>query len=545
MKKIFVCILLATFIIFNLNFSIFSPVVEGDTTPARLLPFSLLSGKSLYFDEYAQNLSDSGLRLYFLQKYQTHYVSSYPLLSGLIATPVYLPAYMYLRLIHSDNVHSFIDWSLPLEKISASLIAALSAALLFILLVKLFNNRAVGIAFSLIFAFALQTFSISSQHLWQHGAANLFLIISLLYVSDKKPLPGLLAALLSFWARPLFIVYCLILWIYLTVKSHSKRIRGILTGILFTGIAALVAFNYVYTGSIIGGYNNLLGDFVLSGFPGNIAGLFFSPSHGVLFYMPLLFVALSSVRKWKNLEGIFRLQYYFLLAVILIYSLFDYWWGGYSWGARLLTDITVPTLLLCAFLYSRLKHNVPKGIFWILVAYSMFIQIVGVFYYPQGDWEQYPKDLKTHKERLWNFGDNPIFRSLAAGPDLRGVYWTWYLVNNMEKAYKLPLACNLSVQHEEHVLGYALLTVRFTNSSKQDLVTYGERPVTFYQIYPRNGKVAAYVTAPQSMLPPVIKSNETVSVRMLLIPPGAGDYEIIILAGQSGNLGCLKQTHID
>src|SRR5260221_327572 len=316
MKKIFFAIFLSCLLVFNLNRSVLSSIrLSEDAIPATLLPFNLLDGKGLYFDTYIHEFKKSSTYIYFFQHYKNHYVSFYPFFSGFIALPLYLPVYILLGRYNLTGMENLLNWSFLMGKISASFFASLSVGLLFLLLQKLFGNKKLSIAFSLIFAFATQTFSISSQVLWQHGVANLFLIF----------------------------------------------IFGII------GI-------------------------------------------GWVFY-----------KRYKlsiPLKNVLLINSFYLVSVILINALFLYWWGGNSWGSRLLTDSTVCAVILSAFLYREIKNLFFKIFFWLLILYSVGIQIIGVFYFPRGSWNEYPENVDTHQERLWDFQDNPITRSFLTGPEI-------------------------------------------------------------------------------------------------------------------------------
>ena len=73
-----------------------------------------------------------------------------------------------------------------MEKLSASLVAALSAALLY----RLLRRRAappVALLLTLAYAYGTTTWVISSQALWQHGMAELLVIGALLLWRFRAP----------------------------------------------------------------------------------------------------------------------------------------------------------------------------------------------------------------------------------------------------------------------------------------------------------------------------------------------------------------------
>ena len=66
-----------------------------------------------------------------------------------------------------------------LAKLSASLIAALSVAA-FLALAEELTNRKAALLLTLVYAFGSQTWSTSSQALWQHGSSELEIVPGLL-----------------------------------------------------------------------------------------------------------------------------------------------------------------------------------------------------------------------------------------------------------------------------------------------------------------------------------------------------------------------------
>lgn len=353
---LFGVIFCTTFIIYNLNFNI---VGSSDSLPARVLPFNILSGKGIYLDEYVNFLTGD---LYYLYKFNNHYITAYPTIMGILPLPVYLPMYIYMELSGLTNSENLFKASFFLEKISASIIASLSVCLMYLLFYKISKNNKFSLLFSFIFAFATQTFSISSQALWQHGGANLFLIISLiLYVQALKTsstrtlyfILALLFAIFSFWTRLNFFIYLitilgLIIWI-----DRKKTILYLMVALL--GLLILVSFNLYFYNSIIGGYAQTSRVVEGGNFWSGLLELLFSPSRGTLFYTPFFFFSFLSLIFVKKIINNFVYKYIFLLAFLYfvlgatLNFFWGGWWGGWSWGNRLLTDIAVPAVLLSYF----------------------------------------------------------------------------------------------------------------------------------------------------------------------------------------------------
>src|SRR5262245_56864373 len=109
---------------------------SGDTLPARYLPLSLLREGTFYLDAFpflydgrAQAERRGGLP-YYVVRAKDHYVSWYPVGAPLLAVPIYAPAVLWGISPESPGLAI-------LEKLSAAVLAALSAVLLYLVLLRL------------------------------------------------------------------------------------------------------------------------------------------------------------------------------------------------------------------------------------------------------------------------------------------------------------------------------------------------------------------------------------------------------------------------
>ena len=102
---------------------------------------------------------------------------------------------------------------------------------------------------------------------------------------------------------------------------------------------------------------------------------------------------------------------------ILEYNFFNGWYSEWCYGPRYLIG-TVPVLILyCAFFFddltkfpaNRLQKICIAAILIPLVAASVIIQFIGVYYYP------YFPSKGMNDSRVWNWGDSVIAGSFAAG----------------------------------------------------------------------------------------------------------------------------------
>ena len=183
------CALLAL-AIYNANFRL---IVEGDSRPARLLPFTLWHSGSLTLDslpDLAQAVESYRHydRPYWLWRSPGgHLLSMYPVVTPVLVAPLYAPAAAVLWLRGWDGGR-IAAWAPALEKVAASSLCALCIGLFYVLLRRHLERRG-AVLLTLALAFGTGTWPISSQALWQHGAGELLAVVALLAVTRLAPAP--------------------------------------------------------------------------------------------------------------------------------------------------------------------------------------------------------------------------------------------------------------------------------------------------------------------------------------------------------------------
>lgn len=453
------CLFLLFFIAYNLNWR---TIGSGDTMPASLLPFSIIENHNFYLDQFSCYFQNIWHPPYFVVEAKGHYLSAYPIVTPVLISPLYIVPYLLLKLIHYpiDMLNpGFISIVLIMEKLSASIIAAISGIFVFLSLKELINRR-IAIIGVIVFAFATNTWTISSQGLWQHGLAELLLIVMiyLIIVNEKKEanknviFMGLLSGLYVF-NRPINSVLLLPILFYI-LQSRDRKIIYYF-GSMFASGAFFLFYNVYYFGNIFGGYSNLLSSFCLNfGTIISFIGLLISPSRGLFVYTPILLLSIFGYLKIaqienKKIRNVLFIFGFSILTQIVIYSSFKIWWAGWSYGPRFLTDM-LPVLVIFLGLYLNdcfdfNKHDKKKllsiGFVFLLLFFSIFIQIVGAFYYPNGGWDE-DLNIQLHpEERLWDLNDTQIKRSFNAGmvgihnplKDFQYIWWSreWKdIINN-------------------------------------------------------------------------------------------------------------------
>lgn len=359
--------------------------------------------------------------------------SSYPLLPALIAAPVYRMAV----------VAGAIDPERPsaarVEAIGgavAATVVALAGAILYLTLAA-WRPSSPAMVIALVAGLATPLWSSASQAMWSHGPAALLLAMGLGLVlavpaGHRSRGTALLVAgvalALAVFCRQLLFVFPLGAAMAVWQTREPRRHVALLGAGLAAGSAAMMTANTVWLGTPLGGFVDLYAAGVsmkTHGVAGawagrwaeGLAGIAVSPSRGLLWFMPVAFVALVGARAaWRDAPS----RYALLLPLVLFVALwakYAVWWGGHSFGPRLATDIVVPLALLAAgglVAWTSLPR-LTQAVAVVAVAWSVTVQVVGAFHYPAGNWNGAPIDVDRAHERLWNWSDSQLIRTMQSG----------------------------------------------------------------------------------------------------------------------------------
>ncbi|HUP30259.1 MAG TPA: hypothetical protein VM122_08815, partial [Usitatibacter sp.] len=273
-------------------------ISAGDCYPARYLPFAIWLHHTVLLDPIApltsqgrgqgQGPGQGDPAFWMLPVDGGHTISMYPVVLPVLIAPLYLPAVGYLHL--SGWTDARLDsMARIMEKLSASLIAALSASLLYLLLRRRVAAR-IALLLTLAYAFGTTTWVISSQALWQHGMAGLLVIGALLLLTGPCTSPralavGLLCGLIA-GNRPPDAILAAALGAYGLLFWAGRR--AVLAALLAAGaalpIGLVLLYNLGVAGHFAGGYG-LVGkahaSFFRQDLLSGLGGLLFSPTRGL------------------------------------------------------------------------------------------------------------------------------------------------------------------------------------------------------------------------------------------------------------------------
>ncbi len=376
-----------------------------DTTPSRLLPYSILRNGDFDLDEFGF-LHRHGVPAYLIQS-DGHFVSAYPPGPAILALPFYLVP--VLAAVAPDS-KVLVD----VEKLAASVLTALSVALLYAAINRLEGPKA-ALVLSLVYAFGTSSLSISSQALWQHGPSQLLLAASLYCLVRGMTQPGWVVVLgfplaLAVLCRPSDLLIAGPLAGYV-LHAHRKHFMAFALSALPPALF-MAAYNLRYFGSVTRiGYDQgfLSGHAWATPFLEGLSGVLFSPSRGLFVYSPvLLFSLVGMALAWRRGE-ILLFKYVSVAAVlvILLYSNWKTWWGGWSYGPRLLADLTPLLTLLLIPVFRRIQDSLfLKRAFCVFAAVSIAIHGMGAF--ASAEWSP---DVGDASHRLWSWSDGELMNS--------------------------------------------------------------------------------------------------------------------------------------
>lgn len=388
---------LLCFLVYNANLR---QIGSGDTLPARYLPLILWHHGTLNLDADARLVahghsttppaSADGQVTYFeswaywmVRGRENHVVSLYPAVTPLLVAPLYFPAVVWL------NAHG---WEQPnidrvaelMEKFSASLLASIASVLMYLLLRR--DGDRWSLPLALAFAFGTNTWMISSQALWQHGTGEMLVALALLLVVGpasrvRIALLGAVCVLMAMNRPPDGLIAGAIL--IFVVWSRRRSAFWLLAGGALP-LAALLYYNFNFTGSVFGGYGVARAQarnfFQLSW--SGVPGLLVSPTRGLLIFAPfLVFIPVGLIQRLRSSSsrGLAVVLSLAVVAQVLLYSQAD-WRAGVSWGPRWLTDLLPVLVWMLAPAPLVLRWRTRRLLILAMVA-SVFVQVGGAFWY--------------------------------------------------------------------------------------------------------------------------------------------------------------------
>jgi len=385
-RDIAICALLGivAFCIYNANLRAIAAV---DSYAARYLPFSIWRHHTVVLDPIvtavAQGRTVPDTAVWIIKGRGDHFVSLFPIVVPVVIAPLYLPAIAYLDRMGWDP-QRLDGVARIMEKLCASLLAAASVMLVYLLLRRRSDPQTSALL-TLVFAFGTTTWVISSQALWTHGLAELAIAATLLLLTGPcTPLravaAGFFCALAACNRQPDAILAAGLglygLW------WAGRRIPLFLAGGALP-VALLLAYHLIVVGHVAGAYALVFRPGYVSGdVLAGIAGLLFSPTHGLFVFSPFLLVVLCLplALRDRSTRGLTVAIVGAVAVQLIVYGIFPDWRQGVSFGPRWLTD-TLPMLFWLLPPIVAALSAAGRAAFGFACAVAVAIEIVGAFWY--------------------------------------------------------------------------------------------------------------------------------------------------------------------
>jgi hypothetical protein len=289
-------------------------------------------------------------------------------------------------------------------KATAALLVAASAVVIYFTALR-WAPRWAAVVLMLLYGLGTAVWSTSSQTLWQHASAGLFVTsaVALLLTRSRDPgvrracVAGLLLGLATV-CRPTIALVAIVAAGYLAL--HDRRaFLGLVAGGLPIALL-LAAYNHHYLGSVLAFGQTEASRQIAQWKTGSpelwqtplhvgLAGVLLSPSRGLFVFSPWLALAVvGSVAAWRRAElAPFRWITVATAALLLVESAWFDWWGGWSFGYRRVVDL-VPllTILSIPVLAETATHRVARPLLAVAAAWSIAVQVLGAFAYDLDGW---------------------------------------------------------------------------------------------------------------------------------------------------------------
>ncbi len=351
----------------------FSPIEHVDSDPAIALLASqaLLDHRTLRLDAYAGDPAcayDFGADYRIVRRggSYVYYSHGVPVLS--------LP---WVWLANRAGYHMLDQGD---EQALQNLLSALCCALLAVLLWRLCRvelGPGASLAVAAVSLFGSSLASTLATGLWNAAYEILLLALGLLHLSRRqaagfRPSYAYLALLaaLAFLCRPTAAFAALAAALTLTPLTALRK-RGVVVLLVLTALGALAFLGAV---EWLPRYYSPLKLTPRTPLPYGLDGVLLSPSRGLLAFSPFLIpVAAVALRFLPALwsHRLFRLAAVWTALQVLAVATRGNWWGGHSYGPRLLAEVMLPAVLVTCLAWRELERWATRWRFAAAAAYLL------------------------------------------------------------------------------------------------------------------------------------------------------------------------------
>jgi len=319
-----------------------------------------------------------------------------------------------------------------LEKFIASIWMALASLFIYLIGFSVTKDPKSSIFSMLVFAFCTSAWSTASRGLWQHGPSMLMLSISLylLLLSKNKPKIAQFVSIplaFSYVIRPTNSISILFLSLYVLVEYREYFVRYILWSLLIS--IPFIVFNFNVYDFFLPPYYMPNRIFSGSRFLEALAGNLVSPARGIFIFSPVLLFSIYGVYVKMKSKTFLSLDFSIVAIVIghyVVISSFPHWWGGHSFGPRLMSDMLPYFMYFFATFVASIppmtagiQKSAISILFVLTAAFSFFVHYRGATQWDVYVWNSLPVNVDKAPERLWDWKDVQFLRGIGGKENLR------------------------------------------------------------------------------------------------------------------------------
>ncbi len=341
----------------------------------------------------------------------------------------------------------------PLEEV---VLGRILASLLMAILIAVFFRTAAlmlpvswSIAIAMGGGFATQIWSNATRALWSQ-TWEIFLagwVVLLLVRAEQQrsqragaPNPVILATLLSwmYFVRPTGAIVIVCASVFVLLHYRETVVHFVITGAVW--LAALVLYSLIVFGQFPPDYYRQGFSPEFSAVVTALAANLVSPSRGLFVYVPaVLWVFYVTAVYWNDLHerGLAVLAMAIIAVHLLVVSSYVKWWGGTSYGPRLLMSL-VPWFVLLAVLgckamlshyqsscsrcLVRRRATVAAGL--LSLGIGALINARGAISWPTYFWN-FQVQVDEYPARVWDWRSPQFMAGLASGRESSGPEAQW------------------------------------------------------------------------------------------------------------------------
>lgn len=372
---------------------------------------------------------------YHLDAVDNRITTYFPAFPSLLSIPFVIAFEQFDTPVFQNHKHHIAN-EVFIQRVAAAVITAFVVIALFFAAVEVLGIKN-SVLCALAISFGSPLLSILSRSVWSDTWGVLFSSIAfwiIIRADERKipPNPVLLAVALSlsFFCKPSYALSIILVSFYILIYHKNIIWRYIITGIICLAIFLISSKIMVgqwlpkyYLASRLGNPNFING----------LLGALFSPSRGLFVFLPALIptMAFLIMNKKTQLPRPVVLAFTIIVSNLIVVASYWKWWGGWSYGPRLLASLIPLFFLLYIYCIrgivegwnsnrdrSPIYYRSQYALILLLFLLSGVIHYRGAFCIETSIWNGRPENVDIAEKRLWDVKGSQIMAGLI-GPKYR------------------------------------------------------------------------------------------------------------------------------